>query len=90
MSTLQERLRREAEFMLDRGIVTRGQRLVSAGEMREAADALDAAEAKLAAIDALSEEYLQHEVSRFISMEFYRILHPQGGNRRVTDWKLAQ
>lgn len=43
MSTLQERLRREADFMLDRGIVTRGQRLVSAGEMREAADALDAA-----------------------------------------------
>lgn len=77
--------------MLDRGIVTRGQRLVSAGEMREAADALDAAEAKLAAIDALHYPVTEAEQpTRWCHHDGFswpcataRILHPKEGTDDV-------
>ena len=80
MSTLQERLRREAEFMLDRGIVTRGQRLVSAGEMREAADVLEA-------IDKLHHPVEWHRHGWFCHLcpepwpcTHHRLLHPEEGS----------
>jgi hypothetical protein len=37
-----QQLRQESQWLLDRGVITRGQRLVVAGLMRDAADSIEA------------------------------------------------